>query len=112
MSNRAKAESESHEGSSPGVSTNEQPTGSFGLQDIEDNYLPTYTRSWEQVADVPWVFSPDTKIMISYEDLESLTSKVNYAVSNGLGGVMIWELGSDDNAGTLVNTVGLALGTS
>jgi chitinase len=48
-------------------------------------------------------------IMISYEDPQSLTAKVNYAVSNGLGGVMIWELGSDDSEGTLVNAVAAAL---
>ncbi len=48
--------------------------------------------------------------MISYEDPESLTAKANYAVSNGLGGVMIWELGSDDSAGMLANAVAAALG--
>ena len=88
------------------------PSGSFGYQDIKDNYLPTYTRSWDEEAQVPWLYDADAGIMISYEDLESLTSKVNYAVSNGLSGIMIWELGSDDSAGTLVNTVGSALGTS
>jgi chitinase len=87
------------------------PSGSFGYQDIEDNYLPTYTRSWDQEAQVPWLYDADAGIMISYEDPESLISKVNYAVSNGLGGVMIWELGSDDSAGTLVNAVSVALGT-
>lgn len=88
------------------------PSGSFGYQDIEDNYLPTYTRSWDKEAQVPWLYDADTGILISYEDPESLTAKVNYAMSNGLGGVMIWELGSDDSAGTLVNTVSAALGIS
>jgi len=88
------------------------PSGSFGYQDIEDNYLPTYTRGWDKEAQVPWLYDADTGIMISYEDPESLTAKVTYAQSNGLGGIMIWELGSDDSAGTLVNTVAAALGTS
>lgn len=47
--------------------------------------------------------------MISYEDPQSLTSKVNYVLSNQLGGVMIWELGADDEEGTLVNAVASAL---
>ncbi|WP_180539777.1 glycoside hydrolase family 18 protein [Nevskia soli] len=85
------------------------PTGSLGYQDIEDNYLGTYTRSWDKEAQAPWLYNADTGIMISYEDPQSLTAKVNYAVSNGLGGVMIWELGSDDSAGTLVNAVSTAL---
>jgi len=88
------------------------PSGSFGYQDIEDNYLPTYTRSWNKEAQVPWLYNADSGIMITYEDRESLTAKVNYAISNSLGGLMIWELGSDDSAGTLVNTVASALATS
>ncbi len=88
----------------PGV-----PTGSFGYQDIEDNYLGGYTRSWDKEAQAPWLYNADAGIMISYEDPESLTAKANYAVSNGLGGVMIWELGSDDTAGTLANAVAAAL---
>ena len=42
--------------------------GSIGFQDIEDVYLPTYTYSWENEAQVPWLYNPDTGIMISYED--------------------------------------------
>jgi chitinase len=86
-----------------------ESTGSLGYQDIEDNYLPVYTRSWDSEAQVPWLYNADTGIMISYEDPESLTAKANYAVSNGLGGVMIWELGADDSAGTLANVVAAAL---
>ena len=36
--------------------------------------------------------------------------KANYAASNGLGGVMIWELGGDDSSGTRVNAAATALG--
>jgi chitinase len=85
------------------------PTGSFGYEDIEDNYLPSYARSWDKEAQAPWLYNADTGIMISYEDPQSLTAKVNYAVSNGLGGVMIWELGADDREGTLVNAVAATL---
>lgn len=85
------------------------PSGSFGYQDIEDNYLPSYTRSRDAAALVPWLYNAGTGIMISYEDPQSLTSKVNYVLSNQLGGVMIWELGADDEEGTLVNAVASAL---
>jgi chitinase len=85
------------------------PTGSFGYQDIEDNYLASSTRSWDSKAQVPWLYNADTGIMISYEDTESLAAKVNYAVSKALGGVMVWELGSDDNEGRLVNAIAAAL---
>jgi chitinase len=84
--------------------------GSIGFQDIEDNYLPTYTRSWEKAAEVPWLYNPDTRIMISYEDQESVTAKVNYVIANQLGGIMIWELAADDDQDTLVNTIAGVLG--
>jgi chitinase len=102
---------QTNSGAAPGTwdNPNEPPTGSFGFQDIEDNYLPTYTRSWEQAAEVPWLFSPDTGIMISYEDQESVTAKANYVMTHQLGGIMIWELGVDDDRATLVNTIAAAL---
>jgi chitinase len=85
------------------------PSGSFGYQDIEDNYLPSYTRSWDPEAQVPWLYNAGTGIMISYEDPQSLTSKVDYVLSKQLGGIMIWELGADDNKGTLLSTIASAL---
>jgi chitinase len=85
------------------------PSGSFGYQDIEDNYLPNYTRRWDREAQVPWLYNADTGIMISYEDPESLTAKANYVLSNQLGGIMIWELAADDDQHTLVNTIAAAL---
>jgi chitinase len=85
------------------------PSGSFGYQDIEDNYLPSYTRRWDREAQVPWLYNADAGIMISYEDPESLTAKANYLLSNQLGGAMIWELAADDDQDTLVNTIAAAL---
>jgi chitinase len=85
------------------------PSGSFGYQDIEDNYLPSYTRSWDNEAQVPWLYNAGAGIMISYEDPESLTAKANYVLSNQLGGIMIWELAADDDQDTLVNAIAAAL---
>jgi len=86
------------------------PSGSFGFQDIEDNYLPNYTRSWDNEAQVPWLYDADAGIMITYEDPQSLTAKASYVRSNQLGGVMIWELAADDHRATLLNAVASALG--
>ena len=88
------------------------PTGSFGYQDIEDNYLGPYTRSWDNEAQAPWLYNAETGVMITYEDPESLAPKANYVLSNGLGGAMIWELGSDDSAGTLLNALAAALASA
>jgi chitinase len=96
---------QNNSGAAPGTWDNPEkpPTGSFGFQDIEDNYLPTYTRSWENA--VPWLYNPGTGIMISYEDQESVTAKANYVLANQLGGIMIWELAADDDQDTLVDKI-------
>jgi chitinase len=86
------------------------PSGSFGFQDIEDNSLPSYTRDWDDEAQAPWLYNDDTEIMISYEDPQSLPAKAGYALSNQLGGIMIWELAADDNESTLLNAVTSVLG--
>lgn len=85
------------------------PSGSFGYQDIEDNYLASYTRSWDNEAQVPWLYNAGTGIMISYEDPQSLAAKADYVLSKQLGGIMIWELGADDDQDTLVNAIAAAL---
>jgi chitinase len=86
------------------------PSGSFGYQDIEDNYLPSYTRNWDSEAQAPWLYNAGTGIMLSYEDPQSLASKAGYVLANQLGGMMIWELGADDDEDTLANTLAAALG--
>jgi chitinase len=58
------------------------PSGSFGYQDIEDNYIPSYTRSWDNEAQVPWLYSASTGKMLSYEDPQSLAAKANYVLAN------------------------------
>jgi chitinase len=55
------------------------PSGSFGYQDLENNYLGVYTRNWHNDAQVPWLYNPATGIMISYEDRQSLTLKAGRA---------------------------------
>jgi len=79
--------------------------GAFDYSDIEQNYLPTFNRYWHEQAQVPWLYNPDRKIMIVYEDPESLAVKTNYIKENGLGGIMFWELSADNDAAALLNAV-------
>jgi chitinase len=79
--------------------------GVYDYRDLSANYLDTYQRFWHDKAQVPWLYSPDTQIMISYEDAQSLAAKTDYVRQRGLGGVMIWELSYDDDQHTLLNAV-------
>jgi len=99
-------------GAAPGTwdAPGAKPSGSFGYQDIEDNYLPSYTRSWDSEAQAPWLYNGGTGIMLSYEDPQSLPSKADYVRTNQLGGLMIWELSADDAQHTLLNALAALLG--
>ncbi len=91
--------------SASGVPQGTWEAGMFDYHDLKQNYLPTYTRSWNFAARVPWLYNPDTRIMISYDDPESLAQKIDYVKNKGLGGVMIWELSGDDAQSTLLMTL-------
>ncbi len=71
-----------------------------------------YTRYWNDNSQTPYLFNGNS--MVSYDDDLSLAVKVAYAIDQGLGGVMIWELSSDtrfDSAepNLLMNAVNNAL---
>jgi chitinase len=50
-----------------------------------------------------WIFNGST--FWSYDDPTSLTTKMSYVKSKGLGGAMFWSLDGDDSSGTLASAV-------
>lgn len=63
--------------------------------DTEDQLVGNYQRYYEPVAVAPWLWNDEKKVFLSIEDEVSMTSKVDYVINNGLGGVMFWELAGD-----------------
>ena len=49
--------------------------GTLSYREIEQTYLPIYTRHWDDQVKVPWLYNKETKIMISYEDTQSIAVK-------------------------------------
>jgi len=86
-----------------------QHDGLFDFQDLKNNYVGTYLRFWSTEASAPWLYSPDTGIMINYDDAQSLGLKADYVNANKLGGVMIWQLSADDAQSSLVNALSARL---
>ena len=84
--------------------------GTLSYREIEQNYLPIYTRHWDDQVKVPWLYSKATKTMISYEDPESIAVKAKYVIEKHLGGMMFWDLGQDDTKSTLLNAIHRDLG--
>lgn len=88
-----------------GIPQGTRSGGAFDYRDLKKNYLPTFTRFWDDAAQVPWLYNPATQVLISYDDPESLARKAEYVVAHKLGGVMIWEISTDDEQGSLINTI-------
>jgi chitinase len=84
--------------------------GTLSYREIERNYLPSYTRHWDDRVKVPWLYNKQTKIMSSYEDTQSITLKAQYVIQKDLGGMMFWDLGQDDSKSTLLDAIHRQLG--
>jgi chitinase len=81
----------------------------LSYREIKEVYLPVYTRYWDDQAKVPWLYNQATKIMISYEDADSIAAKAKYVRQKLLGGIMFWDLGQDDKKGTLLHAINKGL---
>ncbi|MBQ6197860.1 MAG: hypothetical protein IJK44_01320 [Bacteroidales bacterium] len=62
-------------------------------------------RIWDDVAKVPYLGDALGRMYASYEDIESINAKVEYAMSRNMLGVMIWEYRHDNDEGTLRHAV-------
>ncbi|WP_078556083.1 glycoside hydrolase family 18 protein [Bacillus alkalicellulosilyticus] len=89
----------------PGIG-NLEP-GVYTYSYIQENLLNQngYTRYWNDVAKVPYLYNQEIGEFVSYDDPESLTHKVNFIKDTGLAGAMIWELSQDDNNAILLTTI-------
>jgi chitinase len=63
-----------------------------------------FDRYWDPVSSVPYLYSPEKQIFVSYEDAESIAAKCHYVLTRKLGGVMFWDY-SGDPSGTLLGTI-------
>ena len=54
-----------------------------------------YVRYWDGDAKVPYVYNQSQGVFSTYEDIESLTHKLNYIDEKSLGGMFFWEASAD-----------------
>ena len=77
--------------------------------DIQDTMISNgFTRYWDPVASVPYLYNAERKVFVSYEDPESLALKCKYVLNHKLRGVMFWDYASDP-AGALLDTIDAGL---
>ena len=54
-----------------------------------------YKRYWDRHAKAPYLFNPETKVFITYDDERSIKMKARYIKKNKLAGIFFWEYFSD-----------------
>jgi len=56
-----------------------------------------FARYWDEHAQAPYLWNSASRTFISYDDPQSIATKVCYVRARHLGGMMFWDLGSDRN---------------
>jgi chitinase len=54
-----------------------------------------WTRYWYDATKEPYLINSDTTQFITYEDTNSVKLKAEFAMRNGLNGIMVWEISRD-----------------
>ncbi len=62
-----------------------------------------FVQYWDPVANAPYAFNAERKMLMTYDDSASITQKVNYVYKKKLGGIMFWQLMDDRFSGGLLD---------
>ncbi|MGL4996701.1 MAG: glycosyl hydrolase family 18 protein, partial [Deefgea sp.] len=57
--------------------------------------IGSYIESYDDVAKSSWLWNPTKKVFLSTENEKSFAAKVQYAIDQGAGGIMFWEMAGD-----------------
>lgn len=63
--------------------------------------LPGCTMLRDPESGAPYIAGPDGKLVLGFDDTESMARKCRFAKEKGLKGVMYWDYSGDDTSGTL-----------
>jgi chitinase len=70
-----------------------------------------FIRFWDPIASAPYLYNPETKVFVSYDDPQSLAAKCRYVLHHKLRGVMFWDY-ELDSTGALLDAVDAGLGVT
>ena len=68
-----------------------------------------YTVQWDNIAKVPYVTDAAGKMVLTYDDAQSVGLKAEYVTQKSLAGAMYWNIEADDASFTLANAVAARL---
>ncbi|KAG0707952.1 glycoside hydrolase family 18 protein [Suillus ampliporus] len=69
------------------------------------------TGRFDTCSQTPYVYNPNTQVMVAYDNAQSFTAKGNFIKQAGLGGFALWEMGGDYN-NILLNAINGAISGS
>jgi len=70
-----------------------------------------FVRYWDEHAQAPYLWNPQSRVFVSYDDPQSLALKAQFVRSRRLGGMMYWEH-SQDPDGELFGAIDAAMRSS
>ncbi|EGT34340.1 hypothetical protein CAEBREN_14308 [Caenorhabditis brenneri] len=78
---------------------------SYAWRSLETLGLNLEEASWHNVAKSPYIWHPNRRSFLTFENETSLEEKMEYILSKNLGGVTIDRIDQDDDWNTLLNAV-------
>ncbi|KAF9969689.1 hypothetical protein BGZ73_007820 [Actinomortierella ambigua] len=76
-----------------------------GIVTREGQAIAPWIRTFDNDSQTPWLFNPQTKQFISYDDPQSLRVKIDYVKQKNLGGMMLWAINQDTADFELLSTL-------
>jgi chitinase len=74
-----------------------KPARGGGFTFLKDSLIDKngYKQYWDAKAKAPYLFNPESRIFITYDDERSVKEKCKYVKRHRLAGAMFWEYNSD-----------------
>jgi chitinase len=64
-----------------------------------------FTQYWDPVAQAPYAFNPQRRLLFTYDDTLSVKLKTQYAWKKKLNGIMFWQLADDAYSNGLLDAI-------
>jgi chitinase len=64
-----------------------------------------YTYYWDEKAQAPYYYNPQTKYLATFDDPKSISLKTKYVIDQKLNGIMFWELTDDAYTDGLLDVI-------
>ncbi len=83
----------------PYASTKNAPKTGVPRGDYSNLHRLEHEKGWTRIYDAetknPWLIAPDHKVVVGYDDAESVAFKTEWAMKQGFRGVFFWQIGGD-----------------